>query len=187
MHMHTLCIHHARTTRTQCACRSHTTPTPCTYRAHAGVRDDRYGLHASDGGPAWSHTSSPQRQSLATCSPRQPGALLLTHGSPLGPEPRRPSAPPSPPAVAAPSPPSPPPLLPPPTPPPLYTGGPRGSDDAKPADGDPAAPRLRPVGRLRCGRHACAARSHSGPCSQHGNTALHPCSTVTPPWIRESR
>ena len=186
MHMHTLCIHHARTTRTQCACRSHTTPTPCTYRAHAGVRDDRYGLHASDGGPAWSHTSSPQRQSLATCSPRQPGALLLTQPfgsraeaafrSALASRRRCPLA-----SLAA-SPAAP------PTPPPLYTGGPRGSDDAKPADGDPAAPRLRPVGRLRCGRHACAARSHSGPCSQHGNTALlHPCSTVTPPWIRESR
>lgn len=123
----------------------------------------------------------PAAAELATCSPRQPGALLLAHGSPLDPEPRRPSAPPSPPALAAPSAlsaRSPPPLLP-PTPPPLSTGGPRGYDASKPADGDPAAPRFRPIGRLRCGRHARAAWSHCGACSQHGSTALHPWSTVT--------
>ena len=58
----------------------------------------------------------PAAAELATCSPRQPGAVLLAHGNPLDPELRRPSAPPSPPALAAPSAPSapsPPPLLPP--------------------------------------------------------------------------
>ena len=182
MHVHTPCIHRARTTRTRCMCRACTTRTPCTHHAPApGVRDDRYWLHASDGGPAWSHASSRQRQRLATCSPRQPGVVLLAHGNPLDPELRRPSAPPSPPALAAPSAlsaRSPPPLLP-PTPPPLSTGGPRGYDASKPADGNPAAPRVRPIGRLRCGRHARAAWSHCGACSQHGSTALHPWSTVT--------
>ena len=177
MHIHTLCIHHARTTRTQCACRSHTTPTPCTYRAHAGVRDDRYGLHASDGGPAWSHTSSPQRQSLATCGPRQPGALLLTHGSPLGPEPRRPSAPPSPPAVAAPSPPSPPPLLPPP----------RLRRCIQVALAGLMMRSLQMATRLRHAFDPSAGYAAGATLVQHGHTVAHARSMVTRRCIHAAR